>query len=206
MANQDKLKQAIIWLLPSGTELIFYTVLSAITLVASNAAAIRNFLYTPGNLNLGTSILDSISNLVTRFLGDGVGRSAVVAIFWALVGLLAYVVIWTVINFSSELSNDLALEKYIHPKGVDTTVPLKTFVSRTAMRVATIIFLIFYINGMVKPLAPYAGGLYYQATQLWPKAGAFKYGLEGFLVEIAALHVLTLLIRFVLLKKRVFSH
>jgi hypothetical protein len=141
-----------------------------LTLAVSNAGFLRSFVFLPESFQLKSAILDSLNNLVTRLVGDQIARSAIVAIFWALVGLVVYLLIWLVLNFSGELGNDLAITKYVHPRNVDTHSPLRDFVSRVSFQFVTLCVFIFYINLVIGTLLPYFGGLFRTAINDWPSS------------------------------------
>jgi hypothetical protein len=150
-------------------------------------------------------VLDSINDLIQRFVGDHVARSAVVAIFWALVGLAVYLLIWALINYSDEFGSDLAATGYVHPKNVNTTAPLIYFITRIAFQIFSLLLLVFYINFLIGVLIPRLGVFYQTSTKLWPSTNSLENGLIGIIGEFAIIHVIVVLIRFLLLRKRIFG-
>lgn len=206
MQNTNRLKLIFIWYLPSASELLIYGSLAILSIFISNANVVNNFLYTPSDFHLSSSILNSINSLLQRFVGDHIARAGVVAFFWALIGLLAYLFIWVVMNFSNELGNDLAIKRYTHPSGVDTSSPLRTFLSRSLFRLLVFIFLVFFLYILIVVILPICGGLFKEAGSFWPKLRAFKLGLIGVATELVALHLFTVFLRLMLLRKRVFGN
>ncbi len=206
MRNQkDNLTSITAWLLPSGTELALLVGFSLLTVATHNTTFFRNVIFLPQNFQLKSAVLNSLSNLLQLLVGDHIARSAVVAIFWALVGLFVYILIWLTMNFSSELSNDLALTKWVHPRNIDTRSPLRNFLSRVSFQLVVLFFLIFYLNLIVGSLLPYIGGMFHIAIRDWPRPQAIKYALVGVVIEMVVLHVFVVLVRTVTLRKRVFG-
>ncbi len=205
MTKQNKFYSILAWLLPSGGETIFYIAFCGITLVSSNATFLRSFIYLPNGFQLQSAVLNSANSIVENFVGDRIAQSAVVAIFWAVVGLGVYVLIWLGLNFSSELGNDLAVTKFVHPNNVDTRSPLRDLISRSIFQFFTLCILIFYINLIVSVLLPYIGGLLRIAVQEWPKISGIKSGIIGIVSEFIILHFFTIILRIFTLRKRVFG-
>jgi succinate dehydrogenase hydrophobic anchor subunit len=106
-------------------------------------------------------------------------------------------------NFSNELSNDLAATKYVHPRNVDTKSPLHDLLSRTSFQVITFIVLAIYVNMLVSVLLPYSGGLYRAMFQAWPDLVLVKHFITGVLVQLFSLHFVIVLVRAMLLRKRI---
>jgi hypothetical protein len=204
-ARKSKIQQILLWLVPSSTEMIVFSSFVVLTIIASNASFLREFLYTPKDFNAIELVLTSINDLLQRFVGDTITSSGVVAIFWALVGLLVYLIIWVAMNFSTELDNDLAMTRYVHPAGVDTKQPLRSLVAKTIFRAGAIVVLVFYINVVVIALMPYFGGLFYEAGLVWFGTESLKLVVQGSVLMIISLHFFAVLVRAVVLRKRIFD-
>ncbi|HSX44801.1 MAG TPA: hypothetical protein VLF39_01655 [Candidatus Saccharimonadales bacterium] len=205
MLNRNKLLAIVSWLLPSGSGVIIYFLTSVLTLSLSNANYFRSFFDLPQNFHFKNALLDSINNLVQRFVGDHIARSAIVALFWALVGLLVYMVIWVMINYSDEIGNDLAVTKYMHPRNSDTRSPLRGLIVRIAFQVIALIILIIYLNMVINVIIPRIGNLYRQSIHQWPSLQSVGHGSLGLLCEFVALHLIILLARLLTLRKRIFG-
>lgn len=203
--KQTRLRMALSWLAPSVSELVIYIFLSIVTLIVSNVSFVRDFIFVPQYFNFRDLVLGSVNSLLDRFIGVGATRSAVVIIFWALVGLLVYALIWVLTSFSDELGNDLALTKYVHPRNVDTSSPLRQFLKRTIFRVMVLIVFVFYISAFWKAILPFSMQQYRIALDTWPKFASFKAGFIGMLVEVIALHAFVVFARLLFLKKRIFE-
>ena len=204
MKNQNTITSFFSWLLPTATELVAIIGFVIATLTVSNISFFSDFIFLPRDFHIKNQILDSINNLLVQVVGVNVARSAVVAIFWAFVGLLVYAAIWVILNFSDELGNDLAITKYVHPRNVDTQSPLRNFLSRISFQAGMLFVLIFYANMVVSVLLPYCAGLFRTTIRDWPTLQGFQYAILGFVTEMLVLHFLVILIRAFLLRKRVF--
>lgn len=203
--QQDRLRLAVSWLTPSVSELIIYIIISIFTLIVSNISFVRSFIYAPKDFNIINLVLNSISYLLNRFVGVGTTRTVVVVVFWALIGLLVYSLIWVFGSFSDELGNDLALTKYVHPRNVDTSSPLRLFLYKTLFRLMILIIGIFYLVIFWKALLPFVMNNYRSALAAWPKLGSLRAGLVGMVVQIIGLHAFIVLARLLFLKKRIFD-
>ena len=196
-------KGILSWLAPTASELVWYLFLSGLTLVLSSLAFFRTFVYAPSEFTLKELTLGTVSGLLERYVGNQITRSGVVIIFWGMVGLLVYMSIWLLMNFSDELGNDLAITKYIHPRNVDTSSPLRDFLSKTFFRVAVFIFLLFYLNFFLSILLPTSIVFYRSAVSNWPQLRCFIDGGIGLSIQLIALHIFTVLIRLLFLRKQV---
>lgn len=206
MKNQNsKLMPILSWLLPSGVELAISSALCALTITVSNASFFRDLVYLPKTFELKSAVLDSFNNLLVRLVGDSIARSAVVAIFWAVVGLIVYIFIWLSINVSSEIGNDLATTKYMHPRNVDTHSPLRNFLSRISFQFGALFVFVAYANLAIGVLLPYSGGLLRATMREWPSTQAIEYAVLGIVGELVVLHVFVILIRALVLRKRIFG-
>lgn len=206
MQNQkSKFMALLTWLLPSGSEWVIGITFTFVTLAVSNSVVFRDMIFVPQDFQVKTAALDSLSTLIESVFGDQIARSGVVAIFWAIVGLLVYILIWLGLNFSNELGNDLAVTKYVHPRNIDTHSPLRDLISKILFQFVALFVLIFYINLMVGTLLPYIGGMFKTTIQQWPSKISTKYAIFGFVAEIVALHAFVVLVRALTLRKRIFG-
>lgn len=203
--KKDRLMSFAGWLTPSVSELVIYLFVAISTLFISNVSFVRDFIYAPTDFSLWAIILDSINSLLDRFVGEGTARTVVVIVFWALVGLLVYSIIWIISNFSDELGNDLAMTKYVHPRNVDTTSPLRDFISRTLFRVAVLVLLVLYAVLFWQALLPFCMDQFRQALDAWPTLASFKAALIGIAAQVITLHIFVVFARLLFLKKRIFD-
>lgn len=176
-----------------------------VTLSVSNIHFIQNVLFVPSDFKLGSEVLASINALIELAVGERAAGSLSLAIFWALVGMFVYALIWLISNFSTELSNDLAITKYIHPRGVDPSSPLRDFISRTIFRTIVFIVLLFYLNAAARVFLPLFATKFRLVMDDWPQHKHITTALIALAGETLVLHGVTILFRLELLKKRVFG-
>ncbi len=202
--QNSKFYTLISWLQPSAIELVVISTLSVLTLALSNVVFFQDLVFLPKDFSLKAATLDSLNNFIVKLVGDSIARSVVVAVFWASIGLLVYIMIWLLLNFSNELGNDLAVTRYMHPRNVDTNSPWRSYLSRVSFQITALVVFIFYLNVSFGALIPYCGGLFKSALMQWPSLVALKYAVIGLASELVVLHVMILLIRTLMLRKRVF--
>jgi hypothetical protein len=203
--KNSSIGQLFSWLAPSPGEFTAYLSITILTLGLSVTELLRDFLYAPEDFNLVSFTLQSISDFIGSIAGQNLGSGVITAIFWGFIGLVVYLMVWLGINFSTELGNDLAITKYVHPRNVDTHSPLRDLISKTLFRLVTSIVLVIYLNILFGVLMPYVGGLYYSGGKAWPSIGSSKNFVVGVIIQLVAMHVLTVLVRFICLRKRVFG-
>lgn len=204
-SQNTKFKSIILWLLPSGTGFVIYLSLCGLTLATSNATFFRNLFYIPQNFQLQSAVLDSIGNLVEHLVGDQIARSAVVAIFWAVVGLFVYVLIWMLMNYSDDLGSDLAATKYMHPRNFNTKSALHEFISRSLFKIVVFFILVFYINFTIGVFTPHIGHLYRVAIQQWPQFMSIVNAFVGICIQFFMIHFMVVLARLLTLRRRIFG-
>lgn len=119
--------------------------------------------------------------------------------------MLVYVVLWLGQNFSTELSNDLAMTKYVHPRGADPVSPLRNFISLTIFRIVIFIILVFYLNLCVRVLLPLWFTQYRDVIQNWPKSEYFLDAALAAVSQIIMLHGIVVFARLLFLRKRLFT-
>lgn len=203
--SSSRFYQIMAWLLPTSIGLSVYFVVAVSLALSSLSSSLRELLFTPNDFNFSDSILTTINDMLSRLVGDLAARNIVVAVFWGMVGLLVYIFVWLGINYSTELGNDLAYTKYVHPKGVDVSSPLKDFLSKSLFRLCSGLVLFIYALTLVGVLLPLAGGLYYQSGELFFSISSITHILSATAITFVSLHVLIILVRLITLRKRIFG-
>lgn len=201
----QQIKLVVLWILPTPLEVFIYVFITAIAFTVSNVSFIKDVLFAPTEFNLQTAVLGSINDLLQRLVGEHIAASLSLAFFWGLVGMLAYVVLWLGQNFSTELSNDLAMTKYVHPRGADPVSPLRNFISLTIFRIVIFIILVFYLNLCVRVLLPLWLTQYRDVIQNWPKSEYFLDAALAAVSQIIMLHGTVVFARLLFLRKRLFT-
>lgn len=202
---KTRLIQTTLWLLPTWIELFVYVAVVGATLFVSNSVSLARWLFVPQNFSLIGSITGSIDELLQRLVGERIAASLSLAIFWGLVGMLVYVIIWLISNFSTELNNDLILSKYVHPRAANLESPIKQFFSKFLFRTAIVFVMIFYINLMVRVFLPLITAEFNIVLTEWPKHKSIRTLIICLLAELILLHGFVVLTRLLTLRKRVFS-
>ena len=202
--RERHIKQALVWLLPTWPELIIYFCVSVALFISSNIGVIRGYLSVPNDFYFNTLFVDFINNIVQKLLGREISASLSSGLFFGLVGLVIYSMAWLLANFSTELHNDLAVTKYVHPANTDTRSEIRDLVSKGVFRISIILLLVFYINLATSQLLPYWTETYQNAINNWPSLAPLSTALASLITQMLALHLLIILLRLVLLKKRLF--
>lgn len=196
---------ALIWLLPTPVEAFVYVLIALVTLAVSNIDVIKQFFFISSSTGLKEAILGSLESLLTGFLGAKTAATLVTGIFWGIVGMIVYVLLWLLGNFSTELSNDLAITRFMHPKGTDTYEPLKRLVLKLVFHVFVIILIIVYSNLLITVLLPIWATEYAELIDHWPQSDYIWVAAGAFAAHFFALHLIVILFRLLVLRKRVFG-
>lgn len=102
---------------PSFAGGILLFLLGTIMLLAYNLSQIINwvgttYLESADNLNLSINVFSQgLGNSFDAALGGRLGQITV----WALIGSLAYIVIWFLKNILNSFENDVIVDRYLHP-------------------------------------------------------------------------------------------
>lgn len=201
MAKRAKIYGYIRWIAPDAVNFLVYSVVIFLTFLFSNLSGIQNlFKYT----DIKNSTLEAITNYLDRFLPENLAANMATFIFWAFIGLIVYLVIFFIANFTTDLKDDLSVDKYVYPQGVDKYGRLKNFIFQNTERIFGIFVLIFYLNLIFDHFLPRWTYTYNQAVAEWPidKELSVKI-LLTFLAEFIFLHVFIILMRLILMRKRV---
>ena len=204
-SKSNVMKQITWWLLPSTIELCAYAVIAVGTLLVSNVSAVQKFFMVAQDIDLRLAVLGSIEAVLAGLLGPSAAAALITGAFWALVGMLVYVLLWLAINFSTELTNDLAISRYLHPKGSNTLSPLMHLFLRILFQLLVATLLFFYVNFLLQGLVPMLTASYAGTFDDWPAAANIVGSVAAIFGQVAGMHVATVLIRLVVLRKRVFG-
>lgn len=204
MADKNQILKILKWLLPTGYEIIIYSMIIVATVIASNFHVIEQFFELTDDFDIRKIILSAISSGLEFLIGRNVSATLATGIFWGFFGIIIYAIFRSVSNFSGEISSDLASRNYIQPKGSDPDGALKSFVKRSAFRLVCAIALAFYLNFLVQIFLPFLTDNYAPLLQQWSELTIIRNALFMIVLEIAALHIIAILSRLVLLRRRVF--
>ncbi len=205
MIQRKQVGSVLQWLLPSLPEVVFYLIIAVATLLLSSTKAMAQLFLLPPDSNLYRVVLDSINDLLGHLIGQGIQAGAVTAIFWALVGAFIYLLIWLVRNFSTEVTNDLIISNYAHPKGRDPYRSFKHLAYRSIFRLASFIVLVFYINTIILAFLPVWRNSFSELVLHLTHLHYIYAAVLAVVEEVAVFHGMTVILRLVMLRKRVFD-
>lgn len=204
-STENKAQLLFIWLMPTAIELTVYVMLSALTIFLCSQDLINTLLFATGDFNPIRAGVGSVDQLLTHVVGQRVAGSLSLAIFWGMVGLVVNLLWWVGSNFSTELNNDLVFSKYVHPKDTDPRSQLREFIERTVIRTSVAIVGIVYVNFALSQGFPRISARFAAITKDWSFRAQWKPLVFTILTEMFMLHVLVVLTRLVLLRKKVFD-
>ena len=203
--DKNPAKQALRWLLPTVLEVSIYLLIALLTMLLSNIGLLQDMFLMPKNSSISTAVLSSSENLLAGLVGPQAAATLITAIFWGAIGMGVYVFIWLFKNFSTELSNDLSISRYIHPRGSDTYLPLKSLFLRLVFQFFIGFLAFLYISATIKIILPLITSKYQAVAGNWTDPKLTIEATSALIMEILVLHVFTILLRLLLLKKRVFG-
>lgn len=203
--SRDNIKQAFLWLLPNGIEIVIYIFITGATLILSGVDRLKDLLFVSGDFNPIRLGISGIDLLLTNLVGEKLAGTLSLAIFWALVGVLVNLIWWAGSNVTTEINEDLEFSKYVHPSGVDPQSQIQDFMKKSALRTAVAVLGILYFNYFISTGLPHVNKNYSKVIGDWSTNKDIKTLLLTIATEILLLHVFVVLTRVMLLRKRVFS-
>jgi hypothetical protein len=203
--SREKIQQAFLWLLPNGIEILFYTFITIVTLILSGVDRLKDLLFVSGDFNPIRIAIAGIDTLLTKVVGERVAASLSLAIFWALIGIVVNILWWFGSNVTTEINNDLAFSKYVHPKGVDPQSQLREFLKKAALRTTVAVIGLLYFNYFISTGLPHVNSNFSNVIKNWSTNKEIKLLVTTILTELLLLHVFVVLSRIMLLRKKVFS-
>ena len=104
---------------PTITEVFVYLILGSAILVTINSRAIWRY-FSDNVLSLNSAnvkLINSNSPTLEHITSFLTKSRLPLILFWAVVGLLVYLVIWFFHNIIQNLRNDFIVDSYVHPAG-----------------------------------------------------------------------------------------
>lgn len=203
--RQNNLKFALIWLLPTWTELVVYLFIVLFTALLCSQDFINGLLFSTGDFNPIRAGIASIDGLLQHFLGEKVAGGLSLGFFWGIVGLAVNLLWWLGNNFSTELNNDLVFSRYVHPRDTDPNSQLRELIIRTAVRTVTAIIGLNYLNYVLSQGLPSITNRFADIFNNWSETSQWKTLAFTIFYEVIMLHGFVVLTRIILLRKQVFS-
>ncbi len=116
-----------------------------LTIVIHQFSSIRHSLGIPGGIDIQHLLSSWLNSFVTHVFGQTHTNTAVVALFWAIVGVFVYVLVLGVMGSLRELGSDIEERTYLWPQGANPHSPLVGFFERAGVHVVALVILALYI-------------------------------------------------------------
>jgi len=203
--SRDKIQQAFLWLLPNGIEVLFYIFITGATMILSGVNRLKDLLNFSEDFNPIRLAVSGIDSALTKIVGEKVAASLSLAVFWALIGILVNLLWWIGSNVTTEINNDLAFSKYVHPTGVDPQSQLRDFLKKAALRTTVAVIGLLYFNYFISTALPHINSNFNRVFTNWSNEKDIKTLIVTILTELLLLHIFVVLSRIMLLRKRIFS-
>lgn len=167
-----------------------------VTIVIHQFASIRQALGIPGGIDLQHMVSGGLSTSVNHLFGTSHTNTAVVALFWAVVGVFVYILVLGITGALREFGSDVEEQSYLWPKEANPHSQLVGFLERTGVHLLALAILLLYV---FLPLAivlrgPVLGGSL-AGSMLWLYVVWFALGTVVW-------HGLTVVLRLLFLKNR----
>lgn len=141
-------------------QLVVGAILASVTFVVTYYVDIVAKL--TGQSNISESILrQTLGDQISGFTSIGVVNTAVIAIFWGAVGLIAYTTVWAMASAYTSAQNGVKVEKEYTNRGV-----LKDRLKVPLIRAGIVLLLAILLVVTMKQLWPYWLGLFGQFLSL----------------------------------------
>jgi hypothetical protein len=199
-SNKGKLSQLLDIFKPSALGLIIYLTIFIITLIFSQPSQYKTDIGSLNGQELNGTSLYKYLNYFNRIIDSQIVSQIAVYIFWVIVGIIVFVIASRLIKGFNELSDDYSLRGYIWPKGQDKNDPIKEFFEKLLFRTVVLILIVFYVFKST----PYLASIW-RKTDLTIQFNfhILTLGLTILIVEILYLHILVVLTRLFLLRRRI---
>src|SRR3972149_7751639 len=150
------------FIVPSVAGVVLYLLVAGLLLILFNAQDIWESL---GLSSLSDDSAATLTNLpsVSGFWDSVFNRRIPQIVFWGVIGMVMYAVVWFAWNVLTNLHNDLAADKFVHPRNYDrgkywiTVWGRKSFFAVSASILVIYIFAFFRLLSLVGDLS-YAAG------------------------------------------------
>jgi hypothetical protein len=168
-----------------------------LTIVVHQFANIREALGIPHGIDLQGLVGNGLNTAALHIFGADHTNTAVVALFWAVVGVFVYMLVLGITGALRELGTGLEEQTYLWPKGVNPHAPLKGFAERVGVHVLAFIILLLYI---FLPLAIVLHGPLLLGS--WLAGNSVLLHIVWFVLGTITWHGLTVVLRLLFLRER----
>jgi hypothetical protein len=196
----SKLLSSLAIFLPTWFGAAVSASLMVVTIIIHQFASIRSTVGIPGGINLQKMASSGLDGIVTLIFGQSHINTAVVALFWAMVGVFVYILVLGITGGLRELSSGIEERTYLWPQGANPHSPLKGFLERFGFHALGLIIVALYI---FLPLAIVLRGPVLPASSLANSQLAMY--TVWFVLGTITLHGLTVVLRFLFLRNRLLS-
>jgi hypothetical protein len=170
------------FLLPSGTQLLLYILISLLLLIILNINKEWDYLNDTvlkpqGGLD---SIITTNAPGVHKILNSLSQSIILQVVFWIFVGCAVYVIIWFVKNIAINMLNDITADQYVHPRHYQRSKFWGGILARRIFFWLSAVVLVFYLIAGTRVLVYMAGLCYRFVTDFHAARSGFQ------LLEIVA--------------------
>lgn len=198
--NKTKSKKYLSLFVPSSFGIVIYVSLAGLTIVLNQLDSIKGHLELPASWQLSRIFTGWADTFLTHTIGVSRTDTLVVGSFWAVVGLLVYIMLRGLAKLVIELDDGINVKGYVWPKGEDRAYPLRHFFQQLAWRLGALIMLLVVVFG---PLAVILHRPVY--VSLIGPTHLIAQDIVWFFVSVLMWHVVTVLLRLMLLRDRIFG-
>lgn len=190
---------------PTATGIIVAVVLSMVTLLLHQVQNFQRYLNLPSNWHIGSVLLVLVNDFLLKLFGTSRLDTIVLSIFWVLVGLVVYLFLKATILFFVEMGQDITQSNhYVQPTNRGSRGETSQLVTYTFFRLTVLIITIFYFVWMLTFFSRQSAS---NVTSFghWLSNIPLLRGIIFFLLECFAWYVLTVLLRLIFMKNRLFG-
>lgn len=162
-SNKDYIKQVFSFLLPSWAALLLAIVASTAILTFTHASTIWQQIVQDSNstVEIAQSTIEPYTYYIDNALGNSVLGRITLMLFWAALGSLAYMVVWTVINISRKVEDEKQEANYVDgrlQKHSDSY--WKTAIADQVFLTANVVAITFFGTIVLRIIYPYSSAIF----------------------------------------------
>ncbi len=193
---------------PSSQGIVVYVLLSGLTVVLNQFDMIKKYLELPNDLQISRVLAGWADHLLMNTIGPSRTETLVVGLFWAVVGLGVYLFLCGLSRLVIELDDDLNVRGYVWPRGANRDRPLQVFAEQTAFRLVAVAALLIVV---LDPLAAvFRGPVFVDYLNSLGSQGSLGSNqpllyVVWFVAGFVTWHVVTVLMRLIALRARLFG-
>lgn len=197
-SHKNRFRLLIDFLVPSWVALILVLILSLNILVFSHASLVWQQIVNDANTNIQTAqgSMESYTVYINKALGNTVLGRVTLMLFWAALGSIAYMVVWTLINITRKVEEEKEEANYVdgrlqkHAGSYwQTTIADQIFLGANA--IAAIFFAII----LLRIIYPYSSALFKSIITSGTLTDKLLTGGKAVLFLALGIYVMSLLFR-----------